>query len=325
MKKLTTFFAAVILAFTANAQVTFETLPLDSTHYWKGNAGVAATTPFSSGVASFTNRNDTSSFGDYWGGWGYSSKQDTISIDYTTNDLSAITGIGHNNSNVYGVAYMSFNPEYNHIRFGQNCAVAGFYITNTTIAYRSMQNGDFAAKKFGGVTGNDPDFFRIDVTGWIGGNPIADTVQFYLADFRDTNNANDYIVNDWRWVNTISLGVVDSLTYNLVSSDNGSFGMNTPAYFCIDDLEAGPVGTQNIVRNNDMSIYPIPANDFITLENKTAKILKAAIMNVNGQLLISTSVANYERKQMNLQHLAKGTYFVQIIDGETISYKKFTK
>ena len=65
----------------------------------------------------------------------------------------------------------------------------------------------------------------------------TDSVDFYLADYRFADNSEDYIVKDWTFVSLEALGDVDSLLFSLTSTDNDSmFGMNTPAYFCMDNF-----------------------------------------------------------------------------------------
>jgi hypothetical protein len=103
-----------------------------------------------------------------------------------------------------------------------------------------MRDGDAFAKKFGGATGNDPDFFKLTIIGKEASDVVVNTVDFYLADFRSANNAQDYVVNSWTTVDLTSLAGSRTLTFTLSSSDNGQFGMNTPAYFAIDDLTFVP-------------------------------------------------------------------------------------
>ena len=61
------------------------------------------------------------------------------------------------------------------------------------------------------------------------------TVNFYLADYRGTTTS-DYIVYQWTHVDFSQLGTVDELRFTMTSSDNEEFGMNTPAYFAMDNL-----------------------------------------------------------------------------------------
>ena len=66
------------------------------------------------------------------------------------------------------------------------------------------------------------------------------SVDFYLADYRYADSSQDYIVNAWEYIDLSSLGSVDELSFSLSSSDNGSFGMNTPNYFAIDNIGVVP-------------------------------------------------------------------------------------
>jgi hypothetical protein len=119
--------------------------------------------------------------------------------------------------------------------------ISGAYFTNTTYAYLSMLEGDSFAKQFGGVTGDDEDYFKLIIKGIDEMGEYTGTVDFYLADFRFEDNSLDYIVDEWTWVDLTSLGDVIGLEFSLESSDAGDWGMNTPAYFAMDDLNAVPV------------------------------------------------------------------------------------
>ncbi len=106
---------------------------------------------------------------------------------------------------------------------------------NTTYTSFSMKDGDAFSKKFGGDLGSDPDFLRLDVYGYLGGVNTG-TSSLYLADYQFSNNSLDFILNGWITQNLAGLGVVDSLQFDLVSTDVGAFGTNTPTYFALDNL-----------------------------------------------------------------------------------------
>ncbi|HDM77155.1 MAG TPA: DUF4465 domain-containing protein, partial [Deltaproteobacteria bacterium] len=118
--------------------------------------------------------------------------------------------------------------------------ITGAYFTNTTYAYLSMRDGDAFAKKFGGDSGSDPDWFKLTITGIGESGSKTGEVDFYLADYRFDDNSKDYIVDKWTWVDLSSLGEVVALQFALSSSDSGEWGMNTPAYFAMDDLNGAP-------------------------------------------------------------------------------------
>lgn len=103
-----------------------------------------------------------------------------------------------------------------------------------------MRDGCFPANKFGGPSGDDPDWFLLTITGKDASGADTNTVEFYLADYRFEDNSEDYIVDSWEYVDLSSLGVVKSLEFSLSSSDVGDFGINTPTYFAMDSLICVP-------------------------------------------------------------------------------------
>ncbi len=217
------------LASQATAAIsTFDDLPLAAeSQYFP-----AATTTFTSGLARFEHSySDFGIPGCCWNGWTYSNTTDTTTAGFT-NQYSAYAGSGAGGSANYGVAFLG-EPT---VRFDAPSAVSGAYFTNTTYAALSMLNGDGFSKKFGGATGNDADFLKLTVTGWNAANQSTGSVDFYLADYRFADNSSDYVVRDWAFVNLETLGAVSKLTFGLTSTDNGPFGINTPAYFAMDNL-----------------------------------------------------------------------------------------
>jgi len=329
MKKLIFFLLAFLSIKATNAQGNFENLTtkLDSTgkDYFKGYAGIAGFNTFSTFGATFVNRNDTSAFGDSWSGWAISRLKDSISIAYDTNDCAAIPATGYGGSSVYATAYLSYLPEENKIRF-QNVqlGVMGFFITNSTIAYRSMQNGDMFAKKFGGVSGNDPDFFRIIIKGWNNGVLVPDSIVHYLADFRDSNNANDYIVKDWQYVN-LGNKFNDSIIYRLESSDTNAWGMNTPAFFCIDNILYQPESVSAFDTQTDIQIYPNPCIDELVLNNKSPESLTFTILQLDGKLVTHATIHSMQLQHLDTKTWGAGIYIVHVKSSTREYYYKIVK
>lgn len=222
--------AGLCLANAGAAIITFEGLLSEPETAWKPTAPNQV---FQTGGASFSNLYDDT-YGPYWEGFAYSNKTDITTPGYT-NDLSAYTASG--GGNTYAVAFVGYSTvptiTYDGI---VNMAGQGASITNTTYGYLAMLNGEAPAGKFGGETGSDEDWFKLTITGYLAGDAGA-SIDFYLADFRFADNGEDYIINDWTYVDFSSLGLVDELRFTLSSSDNHpTYGMNTPAYFAIDNL-----------------------------------------------------------------------------------------
>jgi len=211
--------------------ITFDELPLGANSFYNGGPSTN-TAGWSSGGAFFNNSYD-SRFGGFWNGWSYSNSSNNTTPGFG-NQYSAYTGSGFGGSGNYAIAYPS-----SYIDLPTNSVVNSARFTNTTYAALSMVNGDSFAKKFGGTTGNDADFFRLTIDGKssLGGlGSTTGSVDFFLADYRFSNNSLDYIVNDWRLVDLSALSGARSLSFSLSSSDMGQFGMNTPSYFALDNL-----------------------------------------------------------------------------------------
>lgn len=227
--KISVLATALLLGAGANAQANFEDIELNGANDVKiPNTGVVNAN-FTSGSCTFSNSYSIS-FGGYWNnGWAYSKVNDTTTAGYT-NLYGTYANKGFGNSNNYAV---SQNETF--IKINQN-TLAGLYVTNTTYAALSMKTGDAFAKKFGGTTGNDSDWFKLTINAYQNGNLKTEKVEFYLADFRFTDNSKDYIIKDWTYVNLASLGNLDSLKFTLTSSDTNQFGLKTPAFFCVDNI-----------------------------------------------------------------------------------------
>lgn len=203
-----------------------EDLELDNDSFYYGADGAGA---FTSG--GFTFKNSYNSDWESWSGFAASTKTDIETMGYI-NQFSAIAGQGALQTKSYAVAYPAGASE---IEF-EEAFVSGFFITNSTYSYWSMLLGDDYAKKFGGPEGEEPDWFKVTVAGISSTGDTTGTVEYYLADYRFEDDNEDYIVDDWQWVDLTALGSITKLRFSLSSSDTGEWGMNTPGYFCIDQM-----------------------------------------------------------------------------------------
>jgi hypothetical protein len=212
---------------------TFDELSLSPDSWWNGADGSGG---FVSGLVFFPN--DYNAEYGAWSGWSYSNMANDSTPGFM-NQYSAIAASGFDpdasGGSNYALTYAAWGGSSLHFTTQSSHEVKGLYVTNSTYTALAMRDGDDYAKKFGGESGDDPDWFLLKIAGMKDGAETG-TVDFYLADYRFADNADDYIVTDWAWVALSSLGRVDSLVFTLSSSDMGTWGMNTPAYFCIDNL-----------------------------------------------------------------------------------------
>lgn len=298
----------------------FENLTLAADSFWNGSDLSGG---FASGNAFFPNTYDTS-YSIWSAGFAYSNMKDSTTAGYT-NMYSARTASGAMNSANYAIGQQGTILRLTGYAAGK--VVSGLYVTNSTYAALSMQYGDSFAKKFGGATGNDPDWFRLSISGYYNGAPLADSVHFYLADYRFANNVLDYIVKDWQWVDLTPLGDVDSLSFTLTSTDNGMYGMNTPPFFCIDNFTTLNSGSGIITNEmNKLVLYPDPASDevYITIPLNDSQY-KLEITDVTGRIILRKTINGGDGCRIDLRKFADGMYFAGLSNNKEIYTSPFVK
>jgi hypothetical protein len=236
-----------VAAATQAAVCTFDDNLLPPESHW-GGAG-SGEAGFTSGDAYFPHNDG----GWSWDGFAYSNETDTTTAGIS-NQFSAITGGGVLGSANYGLGYIpsdwasgTYDPIPQTVSLGAvtgenyNQTLSGAWFTNTTYAYLAMRDGDSYAKQFGGESGDDPDWFKLIVRGIDEQGGYTAPIDFYLADFRFSDNSQDYILDEWTWVDLSGLGPVVALEFSVDSSDKGAYGINTPTYFALDNLTVVPL------------------------------------------------------------------------------------
>jgi len=256
--------------------------------------------------------NDYDQEGGFWQGWAISADTNTTMPGFL-NQYSAITGGGAEGSLTYAISY-AFNPQ--NILLANEAVgapVAGLYLTNTTYAYLGMRDGIGPAKAFGGPTGDDPDFLLLTIHGFRNGELTPDSVDFYLGDYRFANNDEDYLVDEWTWVDLTGLGNVDSLRFRITGSDVGEFGLNTPAYVCLDQIVTSdmPVSAQELLAEPSFRFWPNPAMDWLMVDWASAEDASMELLNAHGQVLRKWPL-KHGQNTLPLTNLAAGSYYLRI-------------
>jgi len=245
-----------LLAGTLPAGTTgFEDLVLGSKSYRNGydrwvldNSQTEGV--FVSGQATFNNHFHYDSDYDfyYWDGWAYSNRTDT-GTSGQDGQYTAVPGSGAGGSSNYGVGFWGWYGPAPSVTFAGPKEIESARFTNVAYAYWAILQGDPFGRPFGhtwnGTIGDwedtqEEDWFKLTITGKLDGTPTG-SVPFLLADYTAADNADDYVVDTWEEVDLTTLGTVDELVFSLSSSDNDPlWGMNTPAYFAMDNLIATP-------------------------------------------------------------------------------------
>jgi len=225
-----------LTTFTANN-------PSGSGQYYNGNSGSGTNSDgWTSGGMHFNNTyTDAGSF-DFWSGWAYSNVEDASTPGFLNQYASAAGGgsDGQGGVDAGGNYAVGYSNTYFNVPSGYS--LASVDLTNTTYGALSMRDGDGFAKQFGGQSGDEPDFFQLILTGYdaldgaSGSGNVLDSIVVDLADYRFSDNTQDYILNDWLSVDLSSIQASQSVGISFASSDSGSFGINTPTYVALDNL-----------------------------------------------------------------------------------------
>ncbi|MDO9154032.1 MAG: DUF4465 domain-containing protein [Paludibacter sp.] len=207
---------------TVSTIVDFENVKLNVDSIWNGSDGSGF---FTTKVATFNNSYNAAWFS--WSGFACSAKKNKTTPGYT-NQYSVSAGSGASGSKQFALAYGAATLQCDSNVYG-NFSIKSLMLTNSTYAYLDMMSGTpGVSKKF--VAG---DWFKVTITGYLN-NINKSAVDYYLSDFRD---GKTFMSNTWNKVDVSSLGKVDQVTFTFDSSDKGQWGMNTPAYVCIDNIE----------------------------------------------------------------------------------------
>ncbi len=243
--------------------------------------------------------------GESWAGFIYSNKTDVTTPGYS-NQYSAITGGGTDGA---GKTYMiGFEDVYSEVELDftfadkQERIVYGGYITNTTWDYLAIKDGNGPSNKF-----KAGDWFKLTATGYSAiGNEVA-SESFYLADFRDGKSE---IVNNWQWFDLSKLGKVASVKFTLSSSDIGDWGMNTPAYFCMDKLFAEKqTSSVNLQKRTNIKVYPTVTTGSIAIS--TEERSNIYIADLYGKILRTISSSGFTTT-VDLSEYPSNIYLVKV-------------
>tara|TARA_B100000524_G_scaffold155230_1_gene78620 strand:- start:1184 stop:2143 length:960 start_codon:yes stop_codon:yes gene_type:complete len=306
MKNVYILMTALFIGANAKAQIDFESSLTDPETYNNGSEGPEG---FDFSPIQLVNYYDTDF--SYFTGFAISNVTDNTTPGYM-NQYSAYAGSGADNSSTYAVATSS--PSF--YATTEQVSITSFDISNTTYAGLSMLNGDSFAKKFGedtSATGeidgtNGEDFFRVWIIGENMNDGSKDSIEFYLADYRFADSTEDYILDTWENIDLSAMGfIVNKVSIRFESSDIGDFGMNTPAYVAIDNINwEAPVGISETTQT-DYQIYPNPVNNVLTIEGPSGLITAT---NINGKLV--TQRTHNIQSNIDFSKLPAGVYILNI-------------
>lgn len=164
------------------------------------------------------------------------------------------------------------------------------YISNGIIAYNYIQS-NYPHQEF---------YLDLVINGY-NGDHLIDSIIVSLADYR--NNAAQ-VLDDWLKVELNTLANADRLTFDLRSNDNeGGYGINTPAYFAMDEITFVSTISVNEIQAKNLKIYPNPTNGLVHFSDE---VYHFNLINNMGQSVIQSE----QMKQLDMTALPAGVYYM---------------
>ena len=140
----------------------------------------------------------------------------------TPDQFNNIAGKAHTGNN-FCVVYPYLESIV--VNGGEPAFVDGFWFTNDAWTVDAILNGD------GMVPGafDENDWLKCTV---IGTKQSGETVSVDI----DLAKDGDY-VKDWQYCDLRNMGKIISLSFSFTGSKNNDWGLTTPSYMCIDDIQ----------------------------------------------------------------------------------------
>ena len=221
-----------------------------------------------------------------------------------------------NPGSTYMVGYYSDwegTLEHNVIKREDNTAFSpiGVYVNNSSSAYSYMLSANFPQNNY---------YLNIIATGYDENGAITNAVSYPLADVNE-------IVAEWKYMDLTSLGECHKVIFSLSSNDDSGWGINVPAYFCIDAFTYYGEANNSALRDEStkeisVRVYPNPANEKANINikglNSEAQII---VSDMQGRIVWSaeTFENNYELNTSNMQ---AGVYFIKITSENIVKTQK---
>lgn len=183
--------------------------------------------------------NIRSDAGDKAAGWWYT-YQNQCSIYNTASTDGSNKGAGFNGTNTFALinGYSDANNDKSasfNFSNGKEYMIENLMYCPTSYVYGTIVYGNPFGNDPGLPMKNTNGWFKVTATGYDAAGNKTTTVEEYLCDYRNSSSPIE-ISGAWKKWDLSALGKVNKVTFNFAGSDTGTWGLNTPAYLCLDDI-----------------------------------------------------------------------------------------
>lgn len=185
-------------------------------------------------------------------------------------------------------AEITFNTE-------KSYEVIGAYVNLNSYTFYSILYGDGFSRAF-----TEGDDLTLIVKG-IDAENNEKTLKISLASF---NNGCITASTGWKYIDLSSIGLVEELQFSMEGTDSGAYGLNTPAYFCLDKLAVKEASGSALVDKTSMAkknnLHYDRTNKNIMLDNPDFIMIYDSL----GHVVMSSS----DTKTISMKDLPSGIY-----------------
>ena len=183
--------------------------------------------------ATFTDNDNLLTFTHTYADWGtgYTFSRFTftnMTDNSAANSIAAITQAAKEGTIYLSVNSSDFTPASFTVNDPAAYSLNGAWVTNCTYAYNGMTVGDSYSTAF-----KAGSWFKLTAKGYDAEEQEIGSVDIYLANYQSDD---DKPANEWIWFDMTPIADAIKVVFSLESTDTGKWGMNTPAYFCMDGV-----------------------------------------------------------------------------------------
>ncbi len=146
------------------------------------------------------------------------------------------------------------------------------------------------------------------------------------ADITSNSSTGTY---QWLDCNTAFAPITGETNQTYSSIANGDYAVEITDNGCVDTSACVNISTTGIANNseNDLSVYPNPTNGTfnVVISNANISELGINIVDIQGKEIFSSIDKNVNgvfNKQINLEELSKGVYYIKVTTGAEVKIQK---
>ncbi len=165
-------------------------------------------------------------------------------------------------------------------------------------------------------------------------SPTGQLIKQYSLVFNCYNAYGCFLLNGTLYIgvgpfNTINPNIIIPVTFAANSVSVGTT-LTLPQFhvlnFDLGSCNPGlPLGINGMAAEYDIKLAPNPASNFLHISVPNAHTYSYRICSVDGHTIVPNSDITSTGSTVNISHLAKGMYVVEIISGNSGVRKKFVK